>query len=350
MLHNRFLDATGFSVELLTAAVLAVVVLVGQGAGRANAQVIPTTPFISPAAGTYSSGITVTITDATVGTTIYYTTNGSAPTVASSLYTGPITIPTAVATETIRAFGVLAGVYGSATSATYSIVPPLPQLPAPAFSPAQGYYMGAQSVSLAGSQLGGVIHYTIDGTNPTAASPVYSGTPINVAQQTTIKAYLTAINGYSASPVVAQTYSIIPTTPFISPASGNYIREVTVTITDATPGAILYYTTDGSTPTVASPRYTAPISIPAEPIREKIRAFATLAGVSGSTASSIFTITPQVPVPAPVISPATGSYSTNKSITISDSLSGANIYYTLDGTTPASEATPYAGPFYFPPG
>jgi Chitobiase/beta-hexosaminidase C-terminal domain len=350
MLHNRFVEAIGVSVKLLTAAVLAVVVLVGQGAGRANAQVIPTTPFISPAAGTYSSGITVTITDSTVGTTIYYTTNASAPTVASSRYTGPITIPTAAATETIRAFGVLAGVYGSATSATYTIVPLLPQLPAPTFSPAQGNYMGAQSVSLAGSQLGGVIHYTIDGTTPTAASVVYSGTPINVAQQTTIKAYLTAISGYSASPVVAQTYSIIPATPFISPAPGTYIRGVTVMITDTTPNSIIYYTTDGSTPTVASPRYTAPISIPAEPMQETIRAFATLAGFSGSTTSSIFTISPQVPVPAPVILPATGSYSTNKIITISDSLSGADIYYTLDGTTPASEATPYTGPFSFPPG
>jgi Chitobiase/beta-hexosaminidase C-terminal domain/Glycosyl hydrolase family 79 C-terminal beta domain len=353
MFHNRLVEAALVSTKVLTAIVLGLVVLVAQGAGPAHAQVIasqfPTTPFISPAAGTYNRGITVTITDATLGTTIYYTTDGSTPTVASKQYTGPISIATARTTETIRAFGVKGGLYGSATSATYTIVPPLPQLSAPSFSLAQGYYIGAQSVSLAGP-LGGVIRYTIDGTTPTAASPAYSGTPIHIAQQTTIKAFVTAISGYSASPVVAQTYSIIPTTPFISPAAGTYTTGVTVTIIDTTPGSIIYYTTDGSTPTIASARYTAPISIPAGSAQETIRAFATLDGVSGSATSSKFTISPQVPVPAPVISPATGSYSTNKIITISDSLSGAKIYYTLDGSTPASEATPYTGPFYFPPG
>jgi hypothetical protein len=347
MLENRV------STQLLTAAVFVGIFLVGSGTSRTNAQVAsqyPTTPFISPAAGTYARGVTVTITDATLGATIYYTTDGSQPTIASKQYTAPISIPTAQATVTIRAFGVKGGLYGSATSATYTIVPPLPQLPAPSFSLAQGYYMSAQSVSLAGAQAPAVIHYTIDGTNPTAASPVYDGTPFHIAQQTTIKAFVTAISGYTASPVVAQTYSVIPATPFVSPAAGTYTTGVNVTITDTTPGSIIYYTTDGSTPTVASTRYTAPLPLPAKSIQETIRAFATLDGVSGSATSSKFTISPQIPVPAPVISPATGSYSTNKIVTILDSLSGAQIYYTLDGSTPASKATLYTGPFYFPPG
>jgi hypothetical protein len=352
MHHNGPLEAVVLF-RLRTAAVLAVVVLVGHGPGRANAQGvgtrIPATPFISPAAGTYTKGVTIKITDATPNTIIYYTTDGSAPTIASKQYAGPISIPTARATETVRAFGVLAGVYGSATSATFTIVPQLPQLPAPSFSPAQGYYMSAQNVSLAGSKLGGVIHYTTDGTTPTATSPVYNGTSIHIAERTTIKAFLTAISGYSPSPIVEQTYSIIPATPFISPASGTYTTGVTVKITDATPNTIIYYTADGSTPTVASSRYTGPISIPTKSMQQEIRAFATLNGVSGSATNSEFTISPQVPAPTPVISPATGSYSTNRIITISDSLSGAKTYYTLDGSTPTSKATPYAGPFSFPP-
>jgi hypothetical protein len=47
------------------------------------------TPTFSPAAGTYSSAQSVTISDATSGATIYYTTNGTTPTTSSTKYTGP---------------------------------------------------------------------------------------------------------------------------------------------------------------------------------------------------------------------------------------------------------------------
>jgi hypothetical protein len=49
---------------------------------------------------------------------------------------------------------------------------------------------------------------------------------------------------FSASPILAQTAA-----PVISPASGTYSAAQTITITDATPGATIYYTLDGSTPT-----------------------------------------------------------------------------------------------------
>ena len=45
------------------------------------------TPVISPASGL--TGSSVTITDSTPGAAIYYTTDGSGPTIASTLYTGP---------------------------------------------------------------------------------------------------------------------------------------------------------------------------------------------------------------------------------------------------------------------
>jgi hypothetical protein len=53
----------------------------------------------------------------------------------------------------------------------------------------------------------------------------------------------------------------------ISPVGGNFItgssQSVTITATDDKTGSIIYYTTDGSTPTAASSVYTAPISISA---------------------------------------------------------------------------------------
>ena len=77
------------------------------------------TPVFKPAAGTYSSAQTVTISDASVGSTIYYTTDGTTPTLSSTTYTGPISIS---ATSTLKAIAlgpddVLSGV----RTGTYSI-------------------------------------------------------------------------------------------------------------------------------------------------------------------------------------------------------------------------------------
>jgi sugar lactone lactonase YvrE len=51
------------------------------------------------------------------------------------------------------------------------------------------------------------------------------------------------------------------TAPTFSPVSATYSTAQTVTISDSAPGATIYYTTDGSTPTTASSVYSVPISV-----------------------------------------------------------------------------------------
>ena len=72
-------------------------------------------------------------------------------------------------------------------------------------------------------------------------------------------------------------------TPVITPAPGQFQNLVTVTITDATPGAIIYYTTDGSTPSISSAVYAAPLLLTST---ATVRAIAYVSPISGMVSSA----------------------------------------------------------------
>jgi hypothetical protein len=117
-------------------------------------------PTFSVPAGTYAQAETVSITDATPGASIYYTTDGSTPSVNSTLYAGPVTITT---NETLQAIAIAAGLTNSAvTSASYVIG--LPTAATPTFSVPGGTYSSSQSVVITDATSGATIHYTTDGS------------------------------------------------------------------------------------------------------------------------------------------------------------------------------------------
>ena len=79
-------------------------------------------PTFNPPGGSYLLPQRVAMSDASPGTTIYYTTNGATPTTSSTRYTGPILI---VTTTTIKAIAVADGWSQSAVaSATYKMLLP----------------------------------------------------------------------------------------------------------------------------------------------------------------------------------------------------------------------------------
>lgn len=140
--------------------------------------------------------------------------------------------------------------------------PPLNPSATPTFSPTPGTFSSAQTVALSDSTSGASIYYTTDGSTPTTASAVYSKA-IAVSSTMTIKAIATA-SGYSNSAIGTATYTInLPAaaTPEFSPAPGPYTTAQTVTLSDSTTGASIYYTTDGSTPTSSSTEYSTPIAV-----------------------------------------------------------------------------------------
>lgn len=73
-------------------------------------------PRISPAGGTYYEPITVTMTCTNNDAAIYYTTDGSEPTIGSTLYTEPLVL---YADTTVRAIAALDGELSNVATASY---------------------------------------------------------------------------------------------------------------------------------------------------------------------------------------------------------------------------------------
>ena len=216
---------------------------------------------------------------------------------------------------------------------------PTPLAPPPTFTPAPGVYPSAQTVTLKDAASGAAIHFTTNGTAPSAASTKYT-TPLAVAATTTVEAVATG-TGDALSPVALGTYTISAAAPapVFSPAPGTYVGAQTIALTSGITGATIRYTTNGSTPTATSPAYTGPIAVSKS---ATIKASAFAAGFKTSAVGSgAYTIETQVA--QPVFTPAPRGYWTAQAVKLTAATAGAAIYYTLDGSMPNAKSTKYAG-------
>jgi hypothetical protein len=137
----------------------------------------------------------ISITSTTEGVAIFYTTDGSTPTTASTLYTGPLTMN--VSGVTIKAIAVKGGWINSAVGSgavTLKCAKP--------YYTRSGDYL---TISCAFPASGVTIYYTINGGDPTTSSSVYSS-PIQVSIGDVIKAIATA-SAYDNSDVATITIS-----------------------------------------------------------------------------------------------------------------------------------------------
>ncbi len=412
-------------------------------------------PSFTPVPGTYAGSQNVTLATTTAGATIRYTLDGTTPSATSTLYSGAIAVT--APGKTIKAIALKAGMTSSTVSTGAYVINQV-VVNAPTFSPAAGTYATTQSVALSTSTVGASIRYTLDGSAPTASSPLYSSAIAVAAPGKTIKAI--ALKDGVVSPVATAAYQIgpvpltqgvvedgttasiwnkPPTTPstnivhfyittkagvkgsqrdenmvydavaqrwhgptispiasgskisyfftYTSPTGGNIDSpwfEYTLCETDcvdvvplpvftpatggkvtagtqvrlsldssAVTGTKIHYTLDGKAPTIASPIYSGtPVTINSA---VTINAIAMQPdGQTSRRASLTFDVLTlcdtqplQCPIATPTLSHAGGEYTTKIGVNILTETTGATVHYTTDGSTPTATSPQFHGAIWF---
>ncbi len=304
---------------------------------------VQATPTFSPGAGEIAYGSTVTISSAGADA-IYYTTDGTDPTTASTNQAAtPLVINSAV---TVKAIAVKAGMTNSAIgSAAYTqAVATAPSaialaggganpvggvtnvvIPAAGATDTTGAITGwvtgtNDKIKLTVTDAGGTSAITVNGAAYTSGADytIASVGDLTIVVTTTEAGKVTGVRTFTVSVAAAP----VQATPTFSPGAGAIAYGSTVTISSAGADAI-YYTTDGTDPTTASTNQaTTPLVINAPVI---VKAIAVKAGMTNSAiGSAAYTQAASANLTGLVLSGTPGNYT----------FAGGT--YTYDGVTVAN--------------
>jgi hypothetical protein len=253
-------------------------------------------PEFTPTSGS-NVPVNVTIFCATPGAAIYYTLDGSLPSQASALYTGPVYL---ASPSTVRAVAFTSGWTPSVASVAYygppaatanaqvtrSVDTSSPSAPVVTFSVTPGAGascvavteslppgMAATSVTAGGSYIASnnvVLWGPFFGTSAQVLSYVAVGQPGTYAVQATW-----SVDGVGGSEAVGTDIVVVSPTPVfptappqepaptLSPSVGSSL-PIAVSISSDDSQAMIYFTTDGSLPTQSSTPYSTPLTFSAQ--------------------------------------------------------------------------------------
>jgi hypothetical protein len=173
------------------------------------------------------------------------------------------------------------------------------------------------------------------GQNPYGIAQPYPAPP--AFTRTYLASAATGIHGSDTLPTAA--------TPTFSLVSGTYTTAQTVTLSDATSGATIYYNINTvAAPTASSTKYTVPIVVSSNTTIQAVAEGGI--GYNPTTLSATATAQYNIQAATPTFSLASGTYNKPQTLTLSDTTSGAPIHYTTDGTNPTTSSTAilYGGP------
>lgn len=218
-----------------------------------------TSPPTLTAGRLFEGSMTVTLAHTADDAVMYYTTDGSVPTLKSPKYAGPFEVS---ATATVKAIAVRPGYRPSeAVEQTYTR---METVATPKADPPGRTFTDPIQVVLTDATPGAVIRYTLNGGIPDSTSPIYTA-PIAISATTTVKARA-FLADWVPSAVMTEIYTDAATLPppVAVPGERAFVTEITVNLTvPGHPEAQIRYTLDGTEPTDASPLYQRPFDFSA---------------------------------------------------------------------------------------
>ena len=235
-----------------------------------NGVACASTPY--PFASTVSVALAATDNAGGTGVAhIYYTTDGSVPTTASTVYTAPFNVTTAT---TVRFFATDNSANAeipksqAITFAAQDLTAPTTTITCNGL-PCSGWYRSAVTIALSATDnVGGTgvahIYYTTNGATPTTTSTVYTA-PFSITRASTVRFFAADVAGNKETPK-SQSIQFDTQAPrsTISCNGANCTNawnrsgvNVTFNATDTGGSGVskIYYTIDGSAPTTSSTVY-----------------------------------------------------------------------------------------------
>ncbi len=298
---------------------------------RINVDTTKPVTMANPSGGLFNKPVTVSLVGEK-GTRIYYTLDGSRPSVRSRSYSKPVTFSRS---GVLRFFAVdNADNRENVREESYIIdtIPPQVQI-----DPAAGTYGKPVKVRLTSTEKG-EIRFETGGREPGLSSPVYTG-PVEIIGNETLKYYAVDEAGNRGAIVVSE-FKIDTTPPaaVARPPGGNYSGRIRVKLETSEPAEV-FYTIDGSQPTFDSLRYKGPISVS----KNLVLSFFAVdkVGNRSEVVGQRYVLDKTAPVTE--ADPPGGMFAGPIDITLKTE-EGAVIRYTMDGSTPVLASPVYKDP------
>jgi hypothetical protein len=284
-------------------------------------------PQLTPDGGAFTGTLTVKAFCPTPGAKMRYTLDGSAPDSMSALYDTAVGIVLDASAQ-IRIFGFLKDNDNSdVVTRDFKLGPgPITATPAGGL-----VFDNSVDVKLAASPASAVIRFRTDGITPNDTSPIFPAAGLRLTTTTTLTAV--AFLGDVAGTPQSFSYTLRGgpvATPAPSTKDGGFTFKDTVSVTlQSTPGAKIYYTTDGSDPAIIpADLYAGPILL------DKTTTLQAMAAQPGFENSKVMVATYTLMPEKPTMNPPGGSYPLPIGVQLNCKSRSADLYYTTDGKDP----------------